>query len=571
MADIFLSYAREDLRQAEQLASALASAGWSIWWNRTLLPGQNFDEVIQNEIDAAKCVLVLWSVTSVESRWVMYEAQWAADNHKLVPVMVHDGVRLPHRFNALETPDLSGWFDGTSEREFDKLVADLAKRIGKSGELPNKTVTKPLSVDETGPIPSSPPLPQDGFADWADSGSSLEEAPEHVLSGLPKPLYEQVTARALADAKAMFSPYVAASAPPHRSSPVPEASPRASTASPRNKWASPKAPLPLLRVAIRYAVLAGAIAVTAWAGLKLFPLIFGVTSPATPRRRDDSSGETHPVDCSVFAPPKLAVGDAALVQIYLHPPGRAEEAEAGAKLFDSDAEKRGFRSLSMDLASGTRVAVQLDVEGMEVSDDGIDEIRWNNSVVGTSFKVSSSASTTSGKHFGTVRLLVDGVPAGKINFIMELVSALETEVPPEGLGESVHRYHKAFISYASEDRTEVLKRVQTLGALKIKYFQDILDLEPGERWEKELYKQIDDCDLFLLFWSSAARDSKWVYQETLYARQRRIESETEEPDIIPMMIEGPPPPEPWSDFNDLHFNDKLIYLMRPQGAAGASE
>ena len=69
MADIFLSYAREDLRQAEQLASALASAGWSIWWNRTLLPGQNFDEVIQNEIDAAKCVLVLWSVTSVESRW----------------------------------------------------------------------------------------------------------------------------------------------------------------------------------------------------------------------------------------------------------------------------------------------------------------------------------------------------------------------------------------------------------------------------------------------------------------------------------------------------------------------
>ena len=227
-----------------------------------------------------------------------------------------------------------------------------------------------------------------------------------------------------------------------------------------------------------------------------------------------------------------------------------------------------LKSLSLDLASGTRVVVQLDVEGLEVSDDGFDEIRWNNSVVGTSFKVSASARVSPGKRFGTVRLMVDGVPAGKIHFIMEVVDSLEVEVPPEGIGESAHHYHKAFISYASEDRTEVLKRVQTLGALKIRYFQDVLDLEPGDRWEKELYKEIDNCDLFLLFWSSAARDSEWVYQEALYARQRQIESETEEPDIIPMLIEGPPPPKPWSEFKGLHFNDKLIYLMRPHGNDG---
>ncbi|MGA2076968.1 MAG: hypothetical protein ABSH52_26050 [Terriglobia bacterium] len=43
-----------------------------------------------------------------------------------------------------------------------------------------------------------------------------------------------------------------------------------------------------------------------------------------------------------------------------------------------------------------------------------------------------------------------------------------------------------------------------LSRLRIKYFQGALSLEPGERWQKALYRHIDESDLFLLFWSSAA-------------------------------------------------------------------
>ena len=39
MADIVLSYARENRRQAESLARALEDAGWSVWWDREILPG----------------------------------------------------------------------------------------------------------------------------------------------------------------------------------------------------------------------------------------------------------------------------------------------------------------------------------------------------------------------------------------------------------------------------------------------------------------------------------------------------------------------------------------------------
>lgn len=41
MADIFLSYAHIDLLRVQPLIQVLQQHGWSVWWNRTLLPGAN--------------------------------------------------------------------------------------------------------------------------------------------------------------------------------------------------------------------------------------------------------------------------------------------------------------------------------------------------------------------------------------------------------------------------------------------------------------------------------------------------------------------------------------------------
>jgi hypothetical protein len=124
------------------------------------------------------------------------------------------------------------------------------------------------------------------------------------------------------------------------------------------------------------------------------------------------------------------------------------------------------------------------------------------------------------------------------------------------------RYHTAFVSYASKDRERVLPRVQALAAARIKVFQDFIELEPGERWERELYKHIDECDVFFLFWSQAAKASKWVCEETKYAHARQGENDERPPEIIPIIIEGPPPPEPPPELNFLQFNDKYLYLLK---------
>ena len=61
MADIFISYASEDRERAGRVASVLESCGWSVWWDRKIVVGQAFDKTIESELEAAKCVIVLWS------------------------------------------------------------------------------------------------------------------------------------------------------------------------------------------------------------------------------------------------------------------------------------------------------------------------------------------------------------------------------------------------------------------------------------------------------------------------------------------------------------------------------
>ena len=154
------------------------------------------------------------------------------------------------------------------------------------------------------------------------------------------------------------------------------------------------------------------------------------------------------------------------------------------------------------------------------------------------------------------------VPVGHVKFKLSVVAAetLQASSRPCPTGEVARRYTKAFTSYASHDRSEVMKRVQMLKGPGIEYFMDVLGLAPGERWQQALYQHIDESDLFLLFWSSAARDSQWVLKEVRYAMERKANNDFGLPEMIPVIIEGPPPVAPPEELKHLHFDDWLVYL-----------
>ena len=114
MADIFVSYKRADQQTIEPLVTLLEAQGWSVWWDQRIRPGDRWDAMIEREIMASRCVVVIWSVSSVDSltaRWVHTEANNGMQRGILVPAKIAK-VEPPLAFSLIQTSDLSLW-DGT--------------------------------------------------------------------------------------------------------------------------------------------------------------------------------------------------------------------------------------------------------------------------------------------------------------------------------------------------------------------------------------------------------------------------------------------------------------------------
>ena len=132
MADVFVSYARTDKERVAPIVAAIEAKGWSVWWDPEIAAGQLFDDQIEAEMNAAKSVLVVWTPTSVASRWVRGEAREAADRGILVPVRFDDA-RLPMDVRALHTTDLDHWGNDTGSPAFQEIVRALGSMIARHG------------------------------------------------------------------------------------------------------------------------------------------------------------------------------------------------------------------------------------------------------------------------------------------------------------------------------------------------------------------------------------------------------------------------------------------------------
>jgi TIR domain len=278
------------------------------------------------------------------------------------------------------------------------------------------------------------------------------------------------------------------------------------------------------------------------------------------------SEPTDDVACTVFAPPEVKPGQSFLVQTFVHLPEQADDARALALEMDTDAARRVFRSLEAPIPRGGRLHFELRAPGLAI-DDSVTSLVWQGRPQAVQFGVTVPPGA-SGTVIATLFTSLESAPLGHVKFKIAIDSASAPPPIPadaaetEPQGERACRYRAAFISYASKDRDKVLQRVQMLPLVGVRYFQDVLDLEPGDRWSRRLELGIDECDLFLLFWSSEAKCSKWVRQEVRHALKRRGGDDLAPPEIKPVIIEGPPVIEPWVELAHLHFNDRVAYFMK---------
>ena len=121
---VFVSYGHSDKSLVQPLVDYLAHQGLVVLWDEHLKVGAEFRPAIQEAIEQAACVVVVWTPRSVKSRFVRGEASRADDEGILLPVVMGAGVRAPIPFNELTHANLTGWRGGSDQR-----MANLLRRI----------------------------------------------------------------------------------------------------------------------------------------------------------------------------------------------------------------------------------------------------------------------------------------------------------------------------------------------------------------------------------------------------------------------------------------------------------
>jgi hypothetical protein len=165
MADIFISYAREDRPWVETLARALQADGFSVWWDWDLLVGKRYREAIEAELSTAKVAVVVWSQYSIHSDFVRDEAEEGQQRNILVPVL-KEAVRPPAGFRQLQTADLATWTGGTDHAEFQRMLRGVSHLVGRApssalSEAPATAVAEAATakIDSAVPNTTTPAKP----------------------------------------------------------------------------------------------------------------------------------------------------------------------------------------------------------------------------------------------------------------------------------------------------------------------------------------------------------------------------------------------------------------------------
>ena len=173
MADIFLSYDRDDHLRAKQLATALAALGWDVWWDRKIVPGTSYRVAIAQELESAKCVVVLWSQKSIRSDWVCDEAEDAMRRRILVPAIIEQ-VMPPHGFRQQQTADLIAWKGDSDDPEFELLKNGIQSHASLQSDVQSAS-GKQASEGGGGSRAGAVSLPPDGGSTELVRETSVDE------------------------------------------------------------------------------------------------------------------------------------------------------------------------------------------------------------------------------------------------------------------------------------------------------------------------------------------------------------------------------------------------------------
>jgi hypothetical protein len=141
---VFISYKTQDRDVAQRVRGALKLAipDCSLWWDQNLQTGGQWNADLDEALQAAACVVVLWSKLSCTSPWVQQEAAVAKVLGVFAPATIDD-CEIPPPYRGVQAAKLQRWDGREDDREFGELV----RRVRQCLEAHAITIDSPRTDD----------------------------------------------------------------------------------------------------------------------------------------------------------------------------------------------------------------------------------------------------------------------------------------------------------------------------------------------------------------------------------------------------------------------------------------
>lgn len=156
MADVVISYSRENEATARLLSDTLAKDGYEVWRDESAASSAASADAIAEQIGRAKAVIVLWSESAIASEWVRAEANVARGMKKLVQASADDRPP-PIPFDPANMASISTWLGDPGHPGWQQLRAGIEALCGTPD--PDKTVLSFSPVSPPAMAPASVPAP----------------------------------------------------------------------------------------------------------------------------------------------------------------------------------------------------------------------------------------------------------------------------------------------------------------------------------------------------------------------------------------------------------------------------
>jgi|SRR5688572_13120132 len=129
--DVFLSYSYQDRTWVSEFAEALNAAGVHNWFDvGQILPGENWQDQLQEALREAEIMIIFLSEDSVQSPNVLFELGAAvAGEKKIIPIVIAQNE--PHTMPAPVSQLV--YLRATSPTEAGKRVAEIIEKTSLHG------------------------------------------------------------------------------------------------------------------------------------------------------------------------------------------------------------------------------------------------------------------------------------------------------------------------------------------------------------------------------------------------------------------------------------------------------